>query len=307
MKYRRLGRTGLAVSEISLGTVEIGMPYGIAAQGESLHPDEAQASKLLNYALDHGINFIDTARAYGESEAFIGRALKGRRQEFVLASKVTVPSEKDVRHHVLSSIETSLRLLETDVIDIMMIHSAPVETIANGEVLAILQGVKQSGEIRWIGSSVYGEDAARAAIADGGYDCLQIAYSVLDRRPEANVVPEAEKAGVGLVARSVLLKGSLTNRVDLLSDELLELKTAVRRMREIAAREGMSLPELAYRYVLSHSTPQTALVGTATTHELAEAIAFAGGGISDDLLAEIRSLPMPDARYLNPANWPPLP
>src|SRR5215472_2980852 len=95
MRYRPLGRTGFNVSEISLGTVEIGMAYGIAEDGESPPPDEAEASKLLHGALDFGVNLIDTARAYGESETIIGRALRDRRKEFFLVSKV--PSYQDQR------------------------------------------------------------------------------------------------------------------------------------------------------------------------------------------------------------------
>ena len=88
MNYRRLGRTGLRVSEIGLGTVELGLDYGVPVAGEHLRPPEEHAARLLNRALDLGVNFIDTARAYGASEEIIGRALKGRRNEYILASKL---------------------------------------------------------------------------------------------------------------------------------------------------------------------------------------------------------------------------
>lgn len=88
MNYRRLGRTNLQVSEISLGTVELGMDYGIPVQGEQRRPSEADAARTLNCALDLGVNLIDTARAYGNSEAIIGRALKSRRNEYILATKI---------------------------------------------------------------------------------------------------------------------------------------------------------------------------------------------------------------------------
>src|SRR5579872_5720532 len=112
MRNRILGRTGLAISELSLGTVELGLAYGIAAPGETLKPGEQQAAALLHTALDRGINLIDTARAYGESERIIGRVLKSRRREFVLLSKVRPGRAEEVRR----SVRESLSNLQTDVI-----------------------------------------------------------------------------------------------------------------------------------------------------------------------------------------------
>jgi aryl-alcohol dehydrogenase-like predicted oxidoreductase len=310
MRYRRLGRTGFNVSEISLGTVEIGMPYGIAQNGESAPPDEAEASKLLHCALDLGVNLIDTARVYGESEAIIGRALRDRRDEFVLVSKVLSYQNQGLdsaalRDRITSSVHQSLSLLQTDFVDVMMIHSAAIEVIERGEALSTLHELKQQGHIRAVGASVYGEEAALAAIADGGYDCLQVAYSILDRRPEPRVFQAAERSNVGLIARSVLLKGALTERSRLLPDSLSNLKTAVDRMRALALREKISLPELAYRYVLSQPLPETALVGAASSEELRQVTGFAGRGpLPGGLIDEIRAAPMPEAFYLNPANWP---
>jgi len=158
-----------------------------------------------------------------------------------------------------------------------------------------------------VGASVYGEEAALAAIADGSYDCLQIVYSILDRRPESRVFEAAQRSGVGLVARSVLLKGALTERSRLLPDALSKLKAAIERMRALAAREVISLPELAYRYVLSQPLPQTALVGASSSEELRHAIGFAAAGpLPGRLIDEIRSAEMPEAFYLNPGNWPPI-
>jgi aryl-alcohol dehydrogenase-like predicted oxidoreductase len=310
MKYRRLGRTGFKVSEISLGTVEIGIPYGIAENGKVTVPDETAAALLLNDALDRGINFVDTARAYGESEAIIGRALRRRRREFVLASKVLSRHGQNLDVHqmrelTVASVNESLRFLQTDCIDLMMIHCAATEILPNIHVFEVLTEIKNQGRIGTIGASVYGEAAAVAAIEHGGFDCLQIAYNILDRRPESKVFALAEQRDVGLVARSVLLKGALTSRHRHLPAALSELTTAIERMEMVAAREQMSLPELAYRYVLSHPLPQTALAGTGSVDELAELIEFATrGALSEDLIAEFRTIPMPDAYYLNPGNWP---
>jgi aryl-alcohol dehydrogenase-like predicted oxidoreductase len=310
MRYRRLGRTGFDVSEISLGTVEIGMAYGIAESGQAAPPDEAEAAKLLHSALDLGVNLIDTARAYGESEAIIGRALRDRRREFVLVSKVLSYQDQNLdsaslRERITGSVHRSLSLLQTDYIDVMMIHSAPIEVIERGESLSILLDLKRQGLVRAVGASVYGEEAALAAIAGGACDCLQIAYSVLDRRPESRVLAAALGSDVGLVARSVLLKGALTERSRLLPDALASLKSAIEKMDALAAREKILLPELAYRYVLSHPLLQTALVGASSASELRQAVDFAGQGpLPAGLVGEIRCLAMPDEFYLNPGNWP---
>jgi aryl-alcohol dehydrogenase-like predicted oxidoreductase len=310
MRYRQLGRTGFKVSQISLGTVEIGMPYGIAENGKMPVPDETAASELLHHALDRGINFIDTARAYGESEAIIGRALRRRRKEYILASKVLSRHGQNLdgeqtRNLTVASVRESLQLLQTDVIDVMMIHCGSTEVLPNPFVLDALQDLKREGRILSIGASVYGEDAALALIRQGAYDCLQLAYSVLDRRPESSVFALARDKEVGVVARSVLLKGALTSRYRSLPAALSELKAVVQRMETLAAREGMSLPELAYRYILGQEIPHTALAGTGSMDELDQVIEFSNRGpLSDNQIAAVRVISMPDVYHLNPGNWP---
>ena len=285
------------------------MPYGIAENGHVAAPDETVASRLLNHALDIGVNFIDTARAYGESEAIIGRALRNRRQEFFLTSKVISPHGQNlgaaqVRDMTIASVEESRRC-PTDFIDLMMIHCRATEIVPDQTVFETLQSFKDGGRIRKIGASVYGEESPVAAIRHGGFDCLQIAYSVLDRRLESRVFEFAEKMDVGLVARSVLLKGALSNRYRHLPEALSDLKAKVQQLEALASREQMELPELAYRYAISRQMPQTALAGTASIAELEQAVRFAGSGpLSDDQIRTIRSIPMPDAHDLNPGNWP---
>jgi aryl-alcohol dehydrogenase-like predicted oxidoreductase len=309
MKQRRLGRTGLMVSEISLGTVELGLDYGIRPVGDDARPDESTASALLNHALDAGINFIDTARAYGTSEEIIGRALAGRRDEYVLASKVSSFSKENLppqalRERVARSVEQSLHALHTSVIDIMLVHSTLGDTLDDGPVWEALSMQREAGNVRFLGASVYGEQAALDAMATG-YDCLQIAYSVLDRGPEGRVLVEAAARDAGIVVRSVLLKGALTHRCRELPDAMQPLKRAVEQMSEMARGEVGSLPELAYRYVLGHPSAHTALVGTAHVAEMEAAVGYASrGALSQDLVRRIRSIEIEDPRWLNPANWP---
>jgi aryl-alcohol dehydrogenase-like predicted oxidoreductase len=310
MELRRLGRTGLKVSEIGLGTVELGMKYGIA-DGQTVHmPSREAASRLLNRALDSGVNYIDTARAYGVSEEVIGAALKRRRKEYILASKVTWPMQEPadlqaLRAHVASSVGASLRALQTDAIDVMQLHSVPTEQVRRGEMTAILQDFQRAGSIRFLGATTYGQAAALAALEDGRFDCIQIAYSVLDREPEFRTLPLAQAKDVGVVVRSVLLKGALSHRHRYLPAGLEELKSAVESVQAIARQASASLPEFAYRYVLAHPAVATALVGTALVEELQATLEYgARGPLPPASMAQVRQVALRNPKLLNPGNWP---
>jgi aryl-alcohol dehydrogenase-like predicted oxidoreductase len=310
MEYRRLGRTGLRVSAIGLGTVELGLEYGIA-DGRAVHlPSRDEAARVLNAALDSGINFIDTARAYGVSEEVIGWALKSRRREFLLASKVAGPGDayagsNALRAHVTSSVQQSLEALQTDVIDLMQLHSVPTEEIRRGAMVEVLQEFQKAGHIRFLGATTYGEEAARAALEDGRYDCIQIAYNVLDREPETSVLPLAQSKDVGVVIRSVLLKGALTHRYCHLPSELEELKMAAEEIRAIAESASASLPEVAYRFVLAHAAVSSALVGTALMEELKATVEYCTRGqLSPELLAMLRQVTIKNRNLLHPGTWP---
>ena len=312
MNRRRLGRTGIQVSEISLGTVEIGLDYGIPVADEERLPSRATAERLLNSALDLGCNLIDTARAYGASEEIIGHALKSRRHEYTLATKVRHYEEAGLssaalRQAVEHSVAESLRALQTDVADILHVHSATVEVIRRGEITAILQHLQQQGHIRFIGATTYSEAASVAALEDGRFDCLQIAYNLLDRRPEAAVFPLARQCDAGIIVRSVLLKGALTHRSVYLPAELDELKTAVARLQTLLEATEMSLPELAYRYVLAHPDVSTALVGTGRLEELEASLEYSRrSSVPDDILRRIRQVVVRDHAQLDPSTWPAL-
>jgi aryl-alcohol dehydrogenase-like predicted oxidoreductase len=309
VERRRLGRTGLAVSCISLGTVELGMDYGVPVEGQHLRPTEAQATELLNLALDWGINFIDTARVYGTSEEVIGRALGPRRDEYILASKVALPPGQPnlagaaLRRWIDNSISTSLRALQTDVIDVLKIHSASLEVIRRGEAIEVILDARRRGLVRYTGVSTYGEPATLAALSDGRYDCVQIAYNLLDRRFEERVLPLAIAGDIGVVVRSVLLRGVISPAFVHLPAQLAPLRAAIARLAALRGVE--SLPELAYRYVMGQAGITTALVGTARPAELEAALGFAARGpLPDDLQAQIRCIEVLDPALLNPGNWP---
>jgi 1-deoxyxylulose-5-phosphate synthase len=282
----------------------------VPVAGEHLRPPEEQAARLLNRALDLGVSFVDTARAYGASEEIIGRALRSRRQEYVLATKLAPIREEgqgdaELREQVKSSIAESLRMLQTDVIDLLQLHHAPVDVISSGRVLGAARDAQRAGYIRFIGASTYGEEAPLAALADGGYDTVQVAYNLADKTLEAQVLPLAEQKDIGVIIRSVLLRGVLTHRYRLLPPGLGDLKAAIERLGEVAAAERMELPEMAYRYVLSHPAASTALVGTARLEELEAALAFAARGtLPAHSVTAIRNVEVSDRNQLLPNTWP---
>lgn len=302
MRRKRLGRTNLQVSALSLGTVEIGLDYGISEKGEAHRPSEADAHELLHFALDHGINLIDTARAYGEAEAIIGRALKKRRSEYILTSKVMPrPGTSSV---IRTQLEESLVALQTDHLDIMMIHSRAEQIEPDGETFAPLAQAQCDGLVRFLGTSVYGPEAAMRAIECGWFDCIEVGYSLLDRRIEARVLEAAETRDVGVIARSVLLRGALSERFVFLPDALAPLKGCVAELASIAGSVPQ-LPELAYRYVCNRPIPHTALAGTASKAELAACINYLElGPLTADQISAIQSVHLEDEKLMNPGNWP---
>lgn len=302
MRSHRLGRTGLDVSVVSLGTVELGLDYGIRRDGECLRPNESVAAELLNVALDSGVNLIDTARAYGSAESIIGRAIGHRRGEYFLVSKVKPQPGRRAR--VAQLVEESLRELHTDYIDIMMMHCGEDALEPDATTIEALDELRGQGKIRFLGSSVYGEPSAMAAIQSGFIHCVEIAWNLLDRRPETHVVEAASKNGVGVIVRSVLLKGALTSRYRLLSEKLSPLKHAIEQLAEIAGSVD-ALPALAYRYILTHAEAHTALIGTACQKELKAAIDYAERGPLDACtIAAIHRVELKEQRWLNAGEWP---
>jgi len=313
MDYRTLGRTGLRVSALALGTVELGLDYGIAAPGEFGRPAEPEAIRMVHAALDGGINLIDTARAYGESEAVLGRALRGRRDQVVLATKVrtqlddgTLPDSADLRGLMERALETSLRLLQTDYVDIWQIHNVDAELLRRRDIVAeVFAAARQSGKVRYVGGSTYGAEMPMAALQTGLFDMLQITYSTLDQRLADQVLPAAADRGVGIVARSILLKGALTPRGDYLPDHLAELRERSRQFRGLVAALGLDIGpvQAAIAFGLAQAQIHAVLVGVRSEWELREALDATAVQLPSDLLAQLYALRIDDADLLNPSTW----
>ncbi|MBI3942998.1 MAG: aldo/keto reductase [Chloroflexi bacterium] len=311
---RTLGRTGLEVSALSLGTVELGIVYGIQIPGQEGQPSSAQAQKLLQHAIASGINYIDTAPAYGTSESVIGAAIKDVRAQVILATKVGCLDAQGqplrgntLRDTVQTSVEQSLKRLQTDWIDLLQVHNLTEPLLQAGEVAGYMQHMVAQGKVRFIGASVYGPDAALAVVQDNHFDTLQVAYNVIDQRMENQVLPLARERGVGIITRSALLKGALTPKGDYLPSHLDQLKQQSQRFRQLSAQyiPQATAVQAAIAFCLSNPRISTVLVGANNIQELDEdigAVAFPPH-LSPAMVAELRGLRLSDEKLLNPATW----
>ncbi len=214
MKYRTLGRTGLQVSVIGLGTMVHAGHFGPMKDSESL--------SAIETALDLGVNFIDTSDAYGAgySETLLGAALKGKRDRVIIATKggnVMVGPNRGKRifepDYISRVMEESLKRLKTDYIDLYQLHNPTVEVIQRGSVWEVLERAKKAGKIRHYGVSINTMEEGIAAVKDGRSETIQIEYSLLAQEPAEAVFPLAQQANIGIIARIPLKRGILTGKL----------------------------------------------------------------------------------------------
>jgi aryl-alcohol dehydrogenase-like predicted oxidoreductase len=313
MNYRTLGRTGLRVSALALGTVQLGLDYGIRAPGHFGRPPEEEAIRLVHAAIDAGINLIDTARAYGASETVLGRALQGRRERVILATKVvtqrplgSTATGEELRRHMLASLDASLRELQTDWVDLWQIHNLDQPLLEQSDLLEeVFDDVRRAGKVRWVGASTYGVEMPLAAVRSGIFDVVQVTYSVLDQRLADEVFPLAAAQDVGVVVRSVLLQGALTERGDHLPDHLEALRARSRRFRQLVAESGVDLSpaQAAIAFALAHPQINAVLTGVRTLAELTENLHAVQTALPAALLTQLYPLRLDDADLLNPGTW----
>lgn len=290
---RVLGRTGLEVTELAYGAMELrGAPKGRDLVDEDV-------GLLLNTVLDSGITLIDTSIDYGLSEELIGRHVGHRRDEFVLASKCGCPLVEDPdlptrmgphdysRENIVAGVEQSLRRLRTDHLDVLQVHLTPSrETLEADDVVATLHDLQASGKVRFIGMSgilPHLDDH----IAMGVFDVFQIPYSVVQPQ-HAEAIAAAAASGAGVIVRGGAARGvpSGGERATERNPDLTDVWGRA-GLQELLG--GMSAMEFTLRATLSHPGMTTNIVGTLNPDHLAENIAATGRGpLPHDVLEEAR-------------------
>ncbi|MFH5184223.1 aldo/keto reductase [Paenibacillus sp. TAB 01] len=305
MHYRRLGKSGLEVSVLGLGTNAFGK-----------RADEAASAQIIGYALEQGINFIDTANIYAntESEAIIGRTLQGKRHEVVLATKAGLvrgrgPNESgSSRQHLQRELEASLKRLKTDYIDLYQIHTFDPNTPLE-ETLRTLDDMVSAGKVRYIGASNYlaWELMKAMGISQAQGFCrfhsTQISYSLADRTPERELVAMCLDQGVGIIPYFPLAGGILSGKYThdnkapqssraqtdpnfgaFIHDEAITLAHEVGRLAE---QYGYTSSALSLAWLMNRPAVSTVIVGATRTEQLKENINSAAIRLDDTLKSSL--------------------
>jgi aryl-alcohol dehydrogenase-like predicted oxidoreductase len=323
VEYRPLGRTGVQVSKLCLGTMMFG------AWGNTDHDDSV---RVIHRALDAGVNFVDTADVYsdGESEEIVGKALKARRDDVVLATKFFMPMGEDPnrrggsRRWIVKAVEDSLRRLGTDRIDLYQVHR-PSPDIDVEETLGALTDLVGQGKVRYIGSSSYSGSQiveAQWTARERGlqrFRTEQPPYSLLTRSIELDVLPTAQRHGMGILTYSPLgggwLSGSwtadssptsparqrLADRFDMSLPENQRKLEAVDQLQQVADDAGLSMIELAIAFVVNHPSVTSAIIGPRTMEQLESQLPGADAVLDATTLDRIDEIVKPGVT-INPAD-----
>lgn len=330
MEYTTLGRTGMQVSKLCLGTMMLGS-WG--------NTDRDECERIVLSALESGVNFVDTADVYadGETEEIIGRALRGRRDSVVLATKFHNPMGDGVnqrgnsRRWIAEAVEGSLRRLRTEWIDLYQVHRPDPSTDID-ETLGALTDLVRQGKVRAIGTSTFPAEqiveaqwVAQRRMRER-FTVEQVAYSILARQAEAAVLPTCTRHGIGVMVWSPLNGGWLTGKYrsgadapadsralrnaehfDFRTDEVRTRKLGmVEELHDLASGIGSSLLHLGLRFVLSHPAVTSAIMGPRTLEQLLDQLCVDTTVLSHEVLDRIDEIVVPGIN-VNPADvgWTP--
>lgn len=296
MKQNKLGASDLVVGEIGLGCMSLGT-------------DENKAITLLHEALDLGVTLLDTADLYdeGRNEEIVGKAIKGRRSEVVLATKVgnrRIPGKEGwvwdaSKEYILQAVKESLRRLQTDYIDLYQLHGGTMEDNID-EVIEAFEQLKKEGLIRQYGISSIRPNVIREYVKRSHLVSVMSQYSILDRRPEEEVLPLLAENGVSAIVRGPVASGALADgREDKAQKGYLDIDggeiVKLRRHLEELCSPDRSLTQLAIRYSLAHSAVGAVIPGASSSEQLRHNVEAASAPLLTE--SELNAI-----RALRPAN-----
>ena len=292
MELRGFGKTGFEVSALGFG----GAPIGF------LETDRRQVAELLNTLLDRGVNLIDTAAAYSGSEAAIGEAIGHRRDDYVLVSKCGQAFD-DIEGAAWSAaaieqtVERALRRLNTDHIDVVLLHSCDLETLKTGEALGALVRARDAGKVRFVGYSDDNEAAAHAAGLDE-VAVIETSVNICDQANIDNVLPEARRNNVGVLAKRPIANAAWKDASEQRGIYVNYAKTYAERLAKMAitpadlgfpGEVGAAWSEIALRFTVSQPGVTTAIVGTTNTANVERNVeALAKGALAETVVAALR-------------------
>ncbi len=320
MEYRKLGKSGIKVSGIGLGSVDFGRRAG-----------EQESISIINHALDLGINLIDTADVYGDgrSEEFVGKAVKGRRSEVIIATKFGMPTSEHPngyggsRYHLMEAIDASLKRLGTDYIDLYYIHW-PDPTTPIEETLRALDDLARTGKVRYIGCSNFAAWQLCEALWTSrvnnleSFVVVQTRYNLIDRRIEPELAPCCQTYGISVIPWGPLAEGFLTGRyqrgkpvpagtrlgfprpaprlaaspfyagrpgqTSVLTDTNFD---KLEKLQRFSVEHGHTVRELAIAWLLSHSWLSSVIAGATNPEQLSANVAAAGWRLTAQEMAEL--------------------
>jgi aryl-alcohol dehydrogenase-like predicted oxidoreductase len=307
MKYRQLGKSGLRVSVVGLGTMVHAGHFGPVDDTESL--------RAIDKALELGVNFVDTSDAYGAgyAETILGRALKGRRDKVIIATKggnTMVGPRRGTRDfsvpYISRVLDESLERLQTDYVDLYQLHNPTVEVIEHGDVWELLERRKQEGKIRHYGVSINKMEEGIAAVKGGRSETIQIEYNLLSQQPADDVLPQCRAANVGVIARVPLKRGLLSGKMTVsdvdrfqgddirarqFTREVLERELAkVEHLRFLVHDPFRTLAQVAIAFCIADPSVGTVIPGARNAAQMEENAKAADWSLPEAELAKIKEL-----------------
>ena len=299
MHYRPLGTTGLSVSEIGYGAWGIGGSMWIGAQ-------EDESVRALERAIELGVNFIDTARGYGESERIVGQVVRGHRaDELYVATKVPPkngiwpaasgvdPAGTFPGDHIRASLQTSLRASGLEAFDLLQFHVWSDEWLGRGDWLETIEDLKKEGKIRFFGVSIndYQPDSVIRLVQSGHVDTVQTIYNVFHQAPEERLLPACAEHGVGVIVRVPLDEGALTGRITagttfpdgdfrnryFRGDRKAQVEQHINALTADLGIQPDQVADIALRYVLGGQAVSTVIAGMRTVRNVERNVATSDG------------------------------